>query len=110
MGGKRIERGAAASAPHAIRLRVTAPRDAILVSSEVFYPGWTTRIDGAEAPTLEVDTAFRGTVVPAGTHEVEMVYVPRSFRIGLGVSVAALLVTLLVWWPRTRDDARPATA
>lgn len=97
-------------AAHAIRLRVTAPRDAILVSSEVFYPGWTTRIDGADAPTLEVDTAFRGTVVPAGTHVVEMIYVPRSFRIGLGVSVAALLVALLIWWPRTRDDARPATA
>lgn len=97
-------------APHAIRLRVTTPRDAILVSSEVFYPGWTTRIDGALAPTLEVDTAFRGTVVPAGTHEVEMVYVARSFRVGLGVSVAALLVACLLWWPRTRDDARPATA
>lgn len=97
-------------APHAIRLRTTTPREAILVSSEVFYPGWTTRIDGADAPTLEVDTAFRGTVVPAGTHEVEMIYVPRSFHVGLGVSIAALLVACFVWWPRTRGVAPPATA
>ena len=95
---------------HAIRLRVTTPQDAILVSSEVYYPGWTTRVDGADAPTLLVDTAFRGTVVPAGTHEVEMVYVPRSFRIGAGVSLAALLVVVLLWWPRARADVRPATA
>jgi len=97
-------------AAHAIVLRVTTPRDAILVSSEVFYPGWTTRIDGADAPTLLVDTAFRGTVVPAGTHQVEMVYVPRSFRIGAGVSLAAVLVCVLLWWPRARTAARPATA
>jgi hypothetical protein len=95
---------------HAIRLRVTTPQDAILVSSEVYYPGWTTRVDGADAPTLLVDTAFRGTIVPAGTHDVEMVYVPRSFRIGAGVSLAALLVAILLWWPRARAHARPATA
>ncbi|MBY0277653.1 YfhO family protein, partial [Candidatus Binatia bacterium] len=97
---------------HAIRLRVHASRDAVLVSSEVAYPGWTTRIDGRDAPTLLVDTAFRGTVVPAGTHEVEMVYVAQSFRAGLGVSALALLVAVLLWWPGSaaRERARAAAA
>lgn len=97
--------------PHRIRLRTTTPREAILVSSEVFYPGWTTRVDGRDAPTLLVDAAFRGTIVPPGSHEVEMVYVPHSFQIGLGVTILALLVGVAVWRPRraARDVARPAT-
>jgi uncharacterized membrane protein YfhO len=96
------------TAAHRISLQVEAPRGGILVSSEVFYPGWQTRIDGAPAPTLLVDTAFRGAVVPAGTHAVEMVFVPRSFQLGLLVSLAALLATTWIWWPRRRSAAVPA--
>ncbi|HEY8515792.1 MAG TPA: hypothetical protein VIS07_09805 [Candidatus Binatia bacterium] len=85
---------------HAVRLRVTAPQPAVLVSSEVFYPGWQTRIDGEVAPTLLVNTAFRGVVLPAGEHEVEMVYVPRSFHLGVAVTVVSLLAAALVLRPR----------
>ena len=85
---------------HAVRLEVETPRPAVLVSSEVFYPGWQTRIDGEPTPTLRVNTAFRGTPVPAGRHTIEMVFVPRSFHLGLALSVATLLVSALLWRPR----------
>jgi hypothetical protein len=89
--------------PHAITLEVDAPAPAVLASSEVFYPGWETRVDGAPAPTLLVNTAFRGTVVPAGRHEVVMQYVPHSFRLGLALSLATLLVVAALWWPRRTE-------
>lgn len=89
--------------PHAITLAIDAPAPAVLASSEVFYPGWETRVDGAPAPTLLVNTAFRGTVVPAGRHEVVMEYVPRSFRLGLGLSLATLLAVVALWWPRRTE-------
>lgn len=95
-----IERSA-----HAIRLEIETPEPAVLASSEVFYPGWTTRIDGAPAPTLRVNTAFRGTLVPTGKHVVEMIYVPRAFHLGLALTVASLLIAIVIWRPRR---ARPA--
>ncbi|MEW6270271.1 MAG: YfhO family protein, partial [Thermodesulfobacteriota bacterium] len=93
---------------HAIRLRVVAPRPAILVSSEVAYPGWRTLLDGEAVPTLLVDTAFRGVALPAGEHEVEMVYVPRSFHAGVALSAVSLLLVALVLRPRRGQRARGA--
>jgi len=104
-GGRVAVRSRAA---HAITLEVDSPAPAVLASSEVFYPGWETRVDGAPAPTLLVNTAFRGTVVPAGRHEVVMTYVPHSFRLGLGLSMATLLVVIALWWPRRGRTARVA--
>ena len=88
------------SAPHRITLHVEAPRPGVLVSSEVFYPGWQTRIDGALVPTLLVNTAFRGAPLPAGTHDVELRFVPRSFQLGVGLSVVSLLIVAVMWRPR----------
>lgn len=88
------------SAAHRILLHVDTPRPGVLVSSEVFYPGWETRIDGKLVPTLLVDTAFRGAALPAGAHDVEMRYVPRSFYAGLLLSAASLLAVAAVWRPR----------
>jgi len=93
---------------HEVRLEVETPHPAVLVSSEVFYPGWQTRIDGVPATTLRVNTAFRGAVVPAGNHTVEMVFVPRSFHLGLALSLAALAAAAVLWWPRRRAPGAAA--
>lgn len=93
---------------HEVRLEVETPEPAVLVSSEVFYPGWETRVDGAPATTLRVDTAFRGAVVPAGKHTVEMAYVARSFHLGLAVTIASLLVVAVLWRPRRSHEGAGA--
>ena len=97
------------SAPHRIRLSVATAEPGFLVSSEVFYPGWQTFIDGQAAATVRVNTAFRGALLDAGTHEVEMVYVPRSFQLGMLISLATLALIAFLWWPR-RGLATPAPA
>jgi hypothetical protein len=80
--------------PHAVELDVQSA-GGVLVSSEAFYPGWDSFVDGEPAETLRVNTAFRGVAVPAGRHRVTMKYVPRSFVAGLVLSGVALGVTLL---------------
>jgi hypothetical protein len=80
--------------PHAVELDVRSG-GGVLVSSEAFYPGWDSLVDGEPAETLRVNTAFRGVAVPAGRHRVTMEYVPRSFAAGLVLSGVALGVTLL---------------
>ena len=85
--------------PHAVELDVQS-RGGVLVSSEAFYPGWDSLVDGEPAETLRVNTAFRGVAVPAGRHRVTMKYVPRSFLAGLMLSGVALGVTSLALFRR----------
>ncbi|MBN9663140.1 MAG: YfhO family protein [Acidobacteria bacterium] len=81
--------------PESFALSVRTDRPALLVSSEAFYPGWHATVDGQEAPVLLVNAAFRGVAVSQGTHRVEMTYKPASFRLGLAISAAAILLALL---------------
>ena len=78
--------------PERIRLRVDAPADGILVTSEVFYPGWQARIDGVPTEVLRANAAFRAIVVPRGAHAVELSFEPRSLRVGAFVSLGSALV------------------
>jgi hypothetical protein len=80
--------------PHEVEVEVDSS-GGVLVSSEAFYPGWDSFVDGRRVETLLVNTAFRGAAVPAGRHRVTMRYVPRSFVAGLVLSGAALAVTLI---------------
>jgi hypothetical protein len=72
--------------------------NAILVFSEVYYPGWRAYIDGQEVPILRANHAFRAIELPAGKHQVELKYVPLSFFIGLGFSIATILAALAAFW------------
>ena len=93
---------------HEIELDVETNRPRLLVSSEVEYPGWITTIDQEKVPTILVNTAFRGVVVPSGRHRVVFRYIPRSFMVGCVVSLIgcmSLLLSLLL----CRGERGPAT-
>jgi hypothetical protein len=93
-GGATI--GFEAYGPNEIRLRVDTPADSYLVLSEVWYPGWRVTVDGAQAPLLRANYAFRAVRLGPGQHQVHMSFTPRSWRLGLAVSGLTLLV--LVGW------------
>ena len=76
--------------PTRIRLDVKATRDAVVVVSDAFYPGWAAAVDGRSAPLLRANYAMRAVRVPAGRHRVELVYRPWSVAAGLAVSLAGL--------------------
>jgi hypothetical protein len=85
-----------------IELRVRTPGDALLVTSEAFYPGWEAWLDGENVETRLVDLAFRGVLVPRGEHRVRMAYLPRTFYSGLVASfVSLVLVGWIAWLPAT---------
>ncbi len=63
---------------------------AFLVVSLPAAPGWHVLIDGrAEAP-LRTNLALQGVIVPSGSHTVEFVYDPPSFRHGALLTALAL--------------------
>ena len=83
---------------------------AILVLSEVFYPGWRVRINGRAAPLLRVNYAWSGVLLEAGEHRVEWFFTPRSVRTGAalsGLATAALAIIAAVRWRGRRKRDRP---
>lgn len=70
--------------------------------SEPFYPERRAFLDDQPVTAVRANLAFTAVPVPAGTHRLELRYVPSSFRLGVGIS----MLTLLVWagssWPRRR--------
>ena len=65
-------------------LEVESP-GGLLITSELFYPGWEVTVDGQPAPALQVDLALRAVVLTPGRHRVEWRYSPTW----LGTAIAA---------------------
>ena len=89
--------------PDSLDLSVRTPQAAFLVLAESFYPGWRAWIDGDPVEIVRTDIAFRGLVVPAGSHQVVMRFQPAILRVSLAVSLlTALLLCGLAAWPRIK--------
>jgi len=72
------------------RFAVNAPADGLLVTSEIFYPGWRAFVDGIETPIVRANVALRAVPVRAGARVVEMIFDPLSVKAGIVVTLFAL--------------------
>ena len=93
--------------PQRVELEARLDRPALVILADPFYPGWKLEIDGKPAPIYRANRAMRGAAVPAGVHSLVYRFDPASFRIGLGVSVFALLVLLFLRFGRLRSSPQP---
>ena len=84
--------------PERQRLRTRSEAPSLLVVAEAFYPGWSAYVDGQPARLLRVDVGLRGVALPAGPHEVELVYDPASWRLGIALSAGSLAFAGLLFW------------
>jgi uncharacterized membrane protein YfhO len=74
-------------------LQARLDKSGLVVTSEVFYPGWQAVDErGIHLPLLRANHAFRGVWLPRGTHQVTMTYVPPSFRLGLWCSITTGII------------------
>ncbi|MGK2858352.1 MAG: YfhO family protein [Thermoanaerobaculia bacterium] len=75
-----------------IRVEVESPRGGVVALSQRDAPGWSVTVDGTAAEPLVVNGIFRGVAVPAGRHEVEWRYFPRSLSLGFLLSVTGITI------------------
>lgn len=80
-----------------IRLAAEPNGDALLVTSELAYPGWTATVDGRPSTVHTVNAGFRAVVVPAGRHEILFAYRPWIARLGLTVSAISLVILVFAF-------------
>lgn len=81
---------------------VSSQRSALLVLSEVFYPGWEAHLDERPTPLLRVNYALRGVSLPAGEHRVRLRFRPPSVQRGAALSLLGVALLLVCRWPIRR--------
>jgi hypothetical protein len=80
--------------PTDYRLNVSAPRWTMIVSSQPWWPGWRITHGDRTLEALQVNGAFLGFVVPPGTAQVRVHYVPATFYGGLAISLLTLFAMI----------------
>lgn len=59
----------------------------LLVTAEVYYPGWDVYVDGEKKEVLQTNLVFRGVLLDGGQRTVEFRFRPRSLYAGIIVSL-----------------------
>jgi hypothetical protein len=78
--------------PQHLELAVSLSADGYLVLLDTFYPGWEATLDGQSTPIYRADYLGRAVFVPAGEHTIRFEYHPRSFWVGVGLTLFTLVV------------------
>jgi hypothetical protein len=85
-----------------LQLRVIADASAMVVIAQSFYHPWQAFVDGNRVKLWPANHAFQALQVPAGTHEVKLVYKDRVFEAGATISLVSLAVVGVIWIRRRR--------
>jgi hypothetical protein len=94
--------------PDRFTYRTESAGEGFLILSQVWYPGWSLRIDGAPVRVYRTNHALLGAFVPAGRHRLDLVMTSPALRLGLLLCAAGLLACLAVGLGRRRTA--PVTA
>ena len=79
-------------------IQVESPGPAMVFISQAFYHNWKARVDGKAVPLWRANYAFQAVEVPAGRHEVTLVYGDKMFRIGALLAAWAGFVCAALWF------------
>ncbi len=85
--------------PDEMVYQYNANRDQLAVFSEIYYPpskGWKMFLDGEPMDDfIKANFLLRAAKVPAGNHELKMVFEPTSYYSGETISMIASIIVIL---------------
>ena len=93
-------------AAHEILAEVETDAPTLVTVAQSFYHPWRAFVDGQPVRLWRANYAFQALAVPAGKHTVRLVYVDEKFRLGVGISLAALAVCGVLWWRSSRSKVQ----
>ncbi len=94
--------------PQRVELLARLDRPGLVILADTYYPGWRLTIDGKSEPIYRANRLMRAAAVPAGEHTLVYSYEPASFRVGVILSTAGLIVlTALAWSTEKKPSALP---
>ena len=78
-------------APNRLNYRSVTSKDNVAVFSEIYFPwGWRATIDGNQVPIGRVDYVLRAIKVPAGDHQIELIFDPESLKATNALAIVSL--------------------
>lgn len=77
-----------------VKLHSQTDGNALLILTDTNYPGWEASVDGRNTRIYNADYIFRAIYLPKGKHAIEFNFRPFSFRLGLGISIFALFLSV----------------
>jgi hypothetical protein len=86
-----------------IEVGVQTPAPALVSVAQTYYHPWQAYVDGRPTSLWRANFAFQALEVPAGTHEVKLIYEDRRFRTGAMVSLATLAMCVIYQRIRRRQ-------
>jgi hypothetical protein len=89
-----------------IQLACDSPAGGYVLFADEIAPGWTARVDGAEAPIVTADVLLRAVAVSPGPHKVEFRYQTPLLRAGVLISSACWSALLVFFWRRRAAQAK----
>lgn len=79
-----------------LKYHTSCSTDQLAVFSEIYFAnGWKAYIDGEFKPHWRANYILRSMVIPAGEHDLEFKFEPRSYMVGEKISLAGSILMLL---------------
>ena len=91
-----------------IELTVNTDQAALLVLTEVWYPGWKAEVNGTLVDTIPANYWMRAVPVPEGESEVRVFYREQKFPIGMMFSVIGLMLLPVAFRVRSEPTTEPS--
>ena len=98
--------------PNRLTYDVNSAAGGVVVFSEVYYPGWTAKVDGNEVEVGRVDYVLRAISVTPGHHTVELSFFPQSVKTtetiaytGYALLLVVLAIVVFGLWKRKKANA-----
>ena len=84
-------------APNELHYDVESANGGLVVFSEIYYPGWTAKVDGQEVELGRVNYVLRAMRMPAGKHKVVLEFRPKTVDVTNTIAYVALVLILALF-------------
>lgn len=78
------------------QVRGKIPRDSVVVLTNTFYPGWKAYLNGKTQDIYPINYTFMGIKINKNTDQIDLLYDPKSLKIGTTISLVSILIALLI--------------
>lgn len=79
-----------------VNLRAQTNSESILILADSYYPGWKAFLNGRETKIFRANHFYRAVFLPEGTHRIEFLYEPWSFKVGMIISLSTLSFMIMI--------------
>ena len=93
-GSSPVEIGGSRVGARRIEATVSSSQTALVVIAQGWYPGWKASVDGRSVPLWRANLAFQALEIPAGRHEVKLVFEDVYFTVGALISLVTFMCVL----------------